>query len=155
LAAFAATVFADDDYRAYSQIKLTLPLNKSIQLKRQAMQQVLDANQMIIDIKIAEFSTKAGYRLGQAYIELAQALYQSERPTELDALALEQYDILLEEQAFPFEEQAIEIHTTNIQRSWQGKYDHWVAQSFASLASLLPAKFDKPESFSGVNYADF
>ena len=155
LAAFAATVFADDDYREYSQIKLTLPLNKSIQLKRQAMQQVLDANQMIIDIKIAEFSTKAGYRLGQAYIELAQALYQSERPTELDALALEQYDILLEEQAFPFEEQAIEIHTTNIQRSWQGRYDHWVAQSFASLASLLPAKFDKPESFSGVNYADF
>ena len=86
---------------------------------------------------------------------MAEALYQSERPTELDTLALEQYEFLLEEQAFPFEEQAIAIHTTNIQRSWQGNYDHWVAQSFASLATLLPAKFNKPEAFSEVNYADF
>ena len=155
LAAFAATVFADDDYREFSQIQLTLPLSKSIQLKRTAMQKVLDANQMIIDFKVAEFSTKAGYRLGQAYASLAEALYQSERPTELDTLALEQYEFLLEEQAFPFEEQAIAIHTTNIQRSWQGNYDHWVAQSFASLATLLPAKFNKPEAFSEVNYADF
>lgn len=155
LAAFAATVFADDDYQQFDRIQLTLPLNVSIKAKREAMQKVLDSNQQIIEYKVAEFTTKAGFRLGQAYAALAEALYQSERPGELDTLALEQYDILLEEQAFPFEEQAIQIHTTNAQRSWQGNYDQWVAKSFESLRTLLPAKFDKRERLSEVDYVAF
>jgi TolA-binding protein len=155
LAAMSKSVFADDAYFAYLKVNLTLPLDQSIKAKRKAMQRVIDLNQEIINYRVAEFTTKAGFRLADAYASLANALYDSERPPELDALALEQYDILLEEQAYPFEEQAIAIHTTNTERSWQGSYDQWVKSSFDALATLLPAKFNKPELHSEVDYAAF
>ncbi len=155
LAAMAASVFADDVFYVFKRIQLTLPLKNSIQQKRDAMQAVIEANQNIIDYKVAEFTTKAGYRLADAYASLAQALYDSERPEGLDALALEQYDILLEEQAYPFEEQAIAIHESNAQHSWQGLYDEWVAQSFAALARLMPARYNKQEKQTEIDYAEF
>jgi hypothetical protein len=59
---------------------------------------------------------------------------------------LEQYEILLEEQAYPFEEKAIEIHEVNAQRAWQGVYDQWVQSSLKSLQTLLPGRYLKPEA---------
>lgn len=155
LAAMSQSVFADDAFFAYQRIELSLPLSDSIQRKRDALQRVVDINQLILDYQIAEFSTKSGHRLGQVYALLATALYESERPQELDALALEQYELLLEEQAYPFEEQAIEIYQRNSQRSWQGIYDPWVERSFDALAELLPAQYNKPEKSSEVDYANF
>jgi len=52
---------------------------------------------------------------------------------------------LLEEQAYPFERKAIEIHELNSQRSWEGIYDQWVEKSFAELKRMLPGRFDKRE----------
>jgi hypothetical protein len=75
----------------------------------------------------------------------------SERPPELTELELEEYDFLLEEQAFPFEEKAIEVYEANARRSSQGIYDQWVRKSFDALARLMPAryaKFEKGEDFA-------
>ena len=41
-------------------------------------------------------------------------------------LEREQYDVMLEEQAYPFEEKAIGLHETNAARAPQGLYDRWV-----------------------------
>jgi hypothetical protein len=69
----------------------------------------------------------------------------SDRPTNLEADALEQYEILLEEQAFPFEEKAIDLYTANADRAVDGVYDEWVKRSFNQLASLMPARYAKEE----------
>ena len=69
----------------------------------------------------------------------------SARPRGLSALELEQYELLLEEQAYPFEEQAIAIHESNVQRGWSGFYDQWVGRSIETLATLLPARYAKRE----------
>ena len=69
----------------------------------------------------------------------------SERPKGLNDEELEQYDILLEEQAFPFEEQAIDILLSNAERTQNGIYDEWIRKSFARLADLVPARFAKSE----------
>jgi hypothetical protein len=63
----------------------------------------------------------------------------------LDAEALEQYDVLLEEQAYPFEEKAIELHQANTKRASEGIYDESVQKSFAVLAKLMPARYAKGE----------
>ena len=99
-----------------------------------------------------EFATKATFKVGAIYASLSRDLMASERPRKLDALALEQYQILLEEQAYPFEDKAIEIHEGNAQRSWSGIYDEWVKQSFAELGKLLPARYRKQES--ELNFSD-
>jgi len=69
----------------------------------------------------------------------------SERPQGLDELALEQYDLLLEEQTFPFEEKAIDLFETNAARAADGVWDEWVQKSFSELASLMPARYAKME----------
>ena len=68
--------------------------------------------------------------MAELYRQLGADLMASERPKNLNAEELEQYDVLLEEQAFPFEEKAIELHETNAQRTGDGVYDDWVQRSF-------------------------
>jgi len=75
------------------------------------------------------------------YRELGKSLLESERPPSLSAEERDAYDVLLEEQAFPFEEKAIEIHEANARRAADGVYDEWVRKSYTSLAELKPARY--------------
>ena len=145
LAAFASTELADQEYDKFSAIKLNLPLKKSLKNKKRALKKTISAYNDTLDLGVAEFTTRAHYRLGEIYQQLSQDLINAEKPKNLNELELEQYNILLEEQAYPFEEKAIEIHSSNIARSRDGFYDDGVKNSFASLAKLLPARYNKPE----------
>jgi tetratricopeptide (TPR) repeat protein len=145
LAAMAYNVFADDKLYAYKKIKLTQPLKTSLANKKVALNNALDAYNQILDYKIEEFSTSANFSIADIYHQLAKDLMTSSKPKNLNALELEQYDLLLEEQAYPFEEKAIDIHETNAKRSWQGSYDTWVQKSFRALEKLLPGRYNKQE----------
>ncbi|GAB2704230.1 tetratricopeptide repeat protein [Aliiglaciecola aliphaticivorans] len=155
LAAMASMVFAEDSVQAFNRVKLSLPLNKSLNKKRQVLDEALSALNATLEYKIAEFSTVANFKIGEIYGQLARDLMDSERPKGLSALELEQYNILLEEQAYPFEEQAINIHEANIQRTWQGVYDRWVKESFDALSELLPGRYNKQEQLSEANNGIF
>ncbi|MCV6604173.1 MAG: hypothetical protein OIF34_02640, partial [Porticoccaceae bacterium] len=144
LAAFSANVLADDQYQAFKTIALKLPLKRSLKKKRAAMEKTIAAYQNVLDYSVQEFTTLASFRLGSVYARLSSDLMNSQRP-KLGELELEQYELLLEEQAYPFEETAIDIHQRNAQRSWQGVYDQWVKQSFTALAELMPGRYHKPE----------
>ncbi|TQV82732.1 tetratricopeptide repeat protein [Exilibacterium tricleocarpae] len=152
MAAFSSTELAHDTYQNFVRIPLKLPLQRSLKNKKKALQDTLAAYKKILDYGVAEFATQANFRIGEVYSRLSSDLMDSERPKDLDALALEQYEVLLEEQAFPFEEKAIEIHEANAQRSWTGLYDDWVKQSFESLARLLPGRYQKSETV--VKYSE-
>nr|WP_324259858.1 tetratricopeptide repeat protein [Cellvibrio fontiphilus] len=146
LAASAQAELAQPAYDEFTRIPLTLPLKNSLQRKRAALEKALKAQEQILTYGVAEFTTEASFKIGEIYAQLSRDLMASQRPKELDELALEQYEILLEEQAYPFEEKAIEIHQANIQRSWKGTYDAGVKRSFDALAKLLPARYNKPEA---------
>jgi tetratricopeptide (TPR) repeat protein len=146
LAALASSILADARYRDYTAITLQYPLKQSLQHKRAAMQQTLAAYNKINEYAVQQFSTLASYRMAQVYRQLSSDLMSSERPKNINALALEQYQLMLEEQAYPFEEKAIAIHEANARRSWEGIYDEWVRESFVALADLLPARYRKLES---------
>lgn len=152
LAAFASNVLADDAFSAFQQIKIAPPLKKSMKKKKSALTKALGAYQKTVDYGIEEFATQGTYRIGDIYASLSRDLMASKPPKNLDDLALEQYQLLLEEQAYPFEEKAIEIHEANAQRSWQGVYDRWVKQSFAALGDLLPVRYRKEEQRLEVSY---
>ena len=94
---------------------------------------------------MAEFTTASTFEIADLYSVLSKSIMVSDRPKNLSALELEQYEILLEEQAFPFEEQAIDLHEINMRRAWNGVYDDWVRQSFNELMRLMPGRFNKPE----------
>ena len=97
-----------------------MPLKRSLKKKKKALNTALASYKSLADYGVQEFATLATYRVASIYQMLSADLMDSERPKGLDELALEEYGILLEEQAFPFEEKSITIHETNTQRSWQG-----------------------------------
>ena len=73
-----------------------------------------------------------------------------QKQLKLKKAELEQYNVLLEEQAFPFEEKALELHEANARRAANGVYDAWVKRSYAALAKLRPVRFGKNEISVGV-----
>lgn len=149
LAASASMVFADDQRWAFNRIKLSIPLAKSLKKKKKAFDSALKAYKKTIDYGVEAFATKSTYRIAEIYRRLSEDMMDSQRPNGLSELELEQYELLLEEQAYPFEENAIEIHVANSERSQQGNYDDWVKASFKILRGLMPARFNKVEQQVG------
>ena len=145
LAAEAQYVFAEDERADFEVIRLTHPLPKSLKRKQKALTRTVKAYEAVADYQVARFSTASTYQIANLYASLSSSIMASDRPDNLSELELEQYEILLEEQAFPFEEQAIALHEINMRRSWEGVYDDWVKKSFAELRRLMPARFDKQE----------
>jgi TolA-binding protein len=145
LAATASLQLAEPVRKRFEVVKLTQPLADSLKLKKDLMEDVLSAYTAAADYGIAEVTTAATYRLGEVYEQFSADLMDSDRPGNLEADALEQYEILLEEQAYPFEEKAIDLYMANTDRAADGVYDEWVRRSFNRLAGLMPARYAKKE----------
>jgi hypothetical protein len=152
LAAEGQLILADDARAAFDAVELSDPLAKSLQRKQQALKDAIAAYEKAAGYGVAEFATAPTYQIADIYAALSRGLMASTRPKGLSDMELEQYDVLLEEQAFPFEEQSISLHEINVHRSWDGVYDRWVQKSFEALRALVPARFDKQEM--QVGYVD-
>jgi TolA-binding protein len=150
LAAKASLELAEPVLRRFAVVKLNQPLAESMKLKRTLMEDVIEAYTAAADYGVAEVTTAATFRLGDVYEMFATDLMESERPADLDAAALEQYELLLEEQMYPFEEKAIDLFKANTDRAPGGVYDEWVRKSFDRLASLMPARYAKMERSEDV-----
>ena len=145
LAAMATLDLATPEYEAYSQIFLIHPLKKNLKRKKAQMQVALDAYAAASKYKVEQVTTAATYWTAHIYQDFAKALMESDRPSNLSVEELEQYDILLEEQAYPFEEQAIETYELNVTRLTDGVYDEWVQKSLEELSILSPSQYVKAE----------
>jgi tetratricopeptide (TPR) repeat protein len=145
LAAKATLTLASPAREEFKNIKLVVPLKKSLAEKRKAMEAALKAYEAAADYQVAEVTTAATYESAELYRQLGKDLMSSERPKNLKKDELEQYDVLLEEQAFPFEEKAIKLHEVNTARTKDGTYDEWVQKSCAALAQLNPGRYGKVE----------
>jgi len=150
LAARASLELAEPTFRKFVVVKLDQPLAESMKLKRSLMEEVIEAYTAAADYGVAEVTTAATFHLGDVYEKFAADLADSERPAELDAAALEEYELLLEEQIYPFEEKAIDLYKANADRAPDGVYDEWVQRSFERLASLMPARYAKVERSEDV-----
>lgn len=150
LAAKASLELAEPARRRFSAMKITQPLADSLKLKRSLMEEVLEAYGGAAAYGVAEVTTAATFRLGEVYRQMGSDLMASERPADLDELALEEYGFLLEEQAYPFEEKAIELFEVNSARAAEGVYDEWIVSSFEALAKLVPARYAKQERSEDV-----
>ena len=130
---------------AFRNVKLVLPLKRSLIAKRKALDVALAAYKRALDYQVAEVTTAATFEMAELYRTLAKDIMSSERPKNLSKDEREQYDSLLEEQVYPFEEQAISLHEANAARAKDGLYDEWVKKSYGVLAELKPARYAKSE----------
>lgn len=152
LAAQSAYELGEIERQFFENIRLRQPLANSIQRKNTAMQEAIRRYTQATNTDVQEFTTAATYRIAELYAELSRALMASERPRGMDELEQEEYQFLLEDQAFPLTETAIELHQTNAARTRDGLYDEWIKNSFAALAELMPGQYQKNEQM--VRYVE-
>ncbi len=146
LGAQAAMVLTQQPYDEFHKVALVEPLKKNLALKKSRMEAALQAYALAAAYGVAEVSTNATYRTAELYREFGQALLASERPRGLSPDELEQYNVLLEEQAFPFDEKAVAMHEANARHSAEGIYDQWIKGSYQALAQLRPLRYGKTET---------
>ncbi len=150
LGATAALALAEPVAAEYRKVALVEPLQRQLRLKKAKMEEALKAYAVAADYGVADVSTAATYRIATLYSDMGKAMMASERPKKLSKVELEQYNVLLEEQVFPFEEKATELHEVNARRAAAGVYDKWVQASFDSLRELRPVRYGKVERSEGV-----
>jgi cellulose synthase operon protein C len=146
LAAKAHLSFGESRSADFDKIGLRLPLDKSLAEKRRAMEQAIGWFDGAAKFQILEVTTAATYRTAELYRRLARDVMDSERPSGLKPLELEQYKILLEEEALPFEDKSTKLHELNIERMATGYWDDWVRRSMASLRILSPGRYERVEA---------
>ena len=150
IAGKAALVLAEQDYNAFSAIKLTNPFKINLQKKRELMQEATQNFNRLIEYEIGEVTAASMFYLAEIYAHFSQALMTSERPEGLSPMEMEEYELAIEDQAYPFEEKAIAVHEDNISLMSRGVYNEWVKKSLEKLAVLVPARYDRPEETTGI-----
>lgn len=88
-----------DDYLA---IRLTQPLDRSLERKNAAMAELLDAYGQAVDLALAPWAQAAAFRIGEAMVHFGDALVESEPPADLSGDDLIAYHEVLEERAWEF-----------------------------------------------------
>jgi cellulose synthase operon protein C len=148
LAAKSTLALAAPTRDEFRNISLVLPLKASLAKKKKAMEAALGAYKSATDYRVAEVTTLATFEIAEIYRQLGKDIMKSERPKKISGDQLDEYNSLLEEQAFPFEEQSISTHEINTKRTKDGFYDEGVKKSFAALADLKPGRYGKTELIS-------
>jgi TolA-binding protein len=150
LGATAALVLAQPAVDVYRKVALVEPLAKNLKTKKARFEEALRGYAVAAEYGVADVSTAATFHTAALYQDFGKAMMGSQRPKGLKKLELEQYNVMLEEQAYPFEEKAIELHEVNARRTAKGVYDEWVQKSFASLRTLKPGRYARVERVQGV-----
>ena len=150
LGAMASLAMAQPAVEDYRKVALVEPLARSMKNKKAKFETALKGFSAVADYGVADAITAATFHTAALYQDFGKAMMSSQRPRGLKKLELEQYNVLLEEQAFPFEEKAIELHEVNARRTTQGVYDEWVQKSFTALRTLKPGRYARVERSEGV-----
>ncbi|MDH3726016.1 MAG: tetratricopeptide repeat protein [Myxococcales bacterium] len=145
LAALSTLALTEPLYEQFVEIKLLQPFEKNLARKRAAMKKATHAFGKLPDYQVGEVTAASAFYIAEIYYRFGTALADSERPKNLTALEREQYELVLEEQVYPFEEKAISLHEKNLELLGRGVYNAWIDKSIARLAKLVPARYAKFE----------
>lgn len=149
LASQAALVLARRGYEHFASLQLTQPFEESLQEKQRRMDASLADFENLVSYEVGEVTAAATYFIAEIYLEFSRSLMASERPEGLSASESVDYEMVIEEEAYPFEEQAISVHEQNFDLLAAGVYNDWVQQSLDKLAGLMPGRYAKSEISDG------
>jgi hypothetical protein len=150
LAAQAALVLAEQSFDAFVAVRLVKPFEVNLRKKRELMETATQKFSQLTDYELGEFTAAATFYMAEIYAQFSKALMSSERPEGLSRQERQQYELAIEEQAYPFEEKAIAVHESNLKLISRGVYNAWIEKSLQKLAEFVPARYDKPEESSSI-----
>lgn len=146
----AALVLAEDAFDAFVAVRLVQPFEVNLQKKRDLMMTATQKFSQLVDYESGDITAAATFYLAEIYAHFSKSLTVSERPEGLSPMELEQYELAIEEQAYPFEEKAIQVHESNLKLMSRGVYNAWIEKSLQKLAESVPARYAKQEEASSI-----
>ncbi len=149
LAAKAGLALAELVYERFAELELRQPFEQSLAEKQARMDAATAAFEELVGYEVAVVTAAATYYLAEIYLNFSASLVDSERPTGLSKAELADYELVIEEEAYPFEEQAITVHEKNFELLAAGLYNPWVQKSLDQLGVLVPGRYAKNEISSG------
>lgn len=149
LASKAALVLAEQTYERFASLRLVQPFEESLAEKQARMDLATVAFEGLVEYQVAEVTAAATFYIAEIYFEFSAALLDSERPAGLTAAEKVDYELVIEEEAYPFEERAIDVHQQNFELLAVGVYNPWVQQSLDKLAVMMPGRYAKNEISGG------
>jgi tetratricopeptide (TPR) repeat protein len=149
VAARSALALSEQLYHQFADLPLRQPFEASLKEKKRRMDAAIEALGGLVDYQVGDVTAAATFYMAEIYYGLSRALMESERPAGLQAADLQEYELALEDEAYPFEERAIEVHEKNMELMRTGLYNAWINRSLDKLADLMPARYAKGEISSG------
>jgi len=149
VAARAALELSTPIYEQFASLKLVQPFERSLQEKQRSMDGATKAFAKLVDYQVAEVTAAATFYMAEIYANFSQALRESERPADLGADALKDYDQQLASAAQPLADKAIGVHEKNLELMRRGLNNAWTQKSLDRLAALKPDTYARTEISSG------
>jgi hypothetical protein len=143
-AARARLILLSDDLDAFMRVALRQPFEKTFDKKTDLMDALLKDYSVIAEANYPELLPEIFYYMGQTFENFRDSILQSERPSGLDDDELVEYNFLLEEKAYTFDEQAAEAYENSLLagRQWR-VFNEQFQKSIEKLASLKPALYKR------------
>ena len=145
LAAQSSLAIIEPRIEDYMAIKLVKPFKLSLNKKEKSMKSLVRRYTKLVDYHVADVTAASTYHIAEIYYNFSRSLLESQRPDNLSGAELDEFNEMLEEQAYPFENKAIQVHEHNVALIKSGIYSPWIDRSIEKLAKLVPARYGKPE----------
>jgi TolA-binding protein len=149
VAARAALELARPVYDQFASLRLVQPFERSLQEKQRSMDGAIKTFGALVDYQVGEVTAGATYYMAEIYANFGQALRDSERPADLGADALKDYEQQLTAAAQPLQDKAIGVHEKNLELMRRGLSNAWTQKSLDRLAALRPDTYARAEVSSG------
>ena len=149
LAGSAALVLTRPLYDDFRGLSLKQRFEKSLAEKKRRMDLALSGFEALVNYEVGEVTAAATYYIAEIYRNFSVSLTGSERPAGMSAADLAEYELVIEEEAYPFEERAIAVHQENLELIRVGVFNDWIERSLGELAVLMPGRYAKHEISSG------
>lgn len=128
----------------YLDLKITQPFEKTLNKKTEFLNNILKSYSNISRYKVPELLTEIFFSMGTALENFRDSILQSERPADLTKEELEEYNFLLEEKAYPYDEKAVKVYENGLQIGREYKvYDEWVQKNLERLAAIRPVLYKR------------
>ncbi len=141
IAAIATIRLGREKKAAFDSLKIGQPLKVHLKKKKDAMDWARKLFTTAYEYRSPEVMSESLFSIAEMYYGFSQDVLSSARPQGLNEDEMEQYEIGLEDLAFPVEEKAIEIYESNLAHLNQGVFNDWSKKTFARLSKIFPARY--------------
>ncbi|MDO8445763.1 MAG: tetratricopeptide repeat protein [Deltaproteobacteria bacterium] len=136
---------------AYLEAKLTQPFEKTLKKKTKLLNDLLEEYSGVGKSGAPELLPEVYFQMGHILENFRDSLLDAEKPKDLTEEELKEYNFLLEEKAYPYEEQAVKAYEQGLEIGREQMIkNNWVEKSLDRLIYLRPALYKRVPEDEGM-----